>query len=175
MDSTESDWTRNLLVFSPFGLSAAEPLQGRIPPFRDSYQTALFLTVMKAVGVEEVGTRKIELDPLLIKPRLFELGRSGFVDLSDREGATYIQNGAALLHPAPVSRLGNYALELAALALATAILAGVALRRPGAKIHSPAGNSAGCLRYLLVCSLRGGTVVFLLQNRADWLLCHQMQ
>jgi hypothetical protein len=127
MDTTESDWTRNLLVVSPFGLAAAESLQGRIPPFRDSYQTALFLTVLKAVGVERVGSHKFVLGPYWIKPRLFELGRSGYVDLSEREKPLLdLPNSPTPLHPASESRVYIHIRALTALALAIVVLAGFA-------------------------------------------------
>lgn len=43
-------WNRNLLVASSFGLSLDKALQQRIPPFRDSYQTATFLAVQLALS-----------------------------------------------------------------------------------------------------------------------------
>jgi hypothetical protein len=41
--------TRNLIVASSFGPELARPLQGAIPPFRQSYQTAAFLSTQLAV------------------------------------------------------------------------------------------------------------------------------
>ena len=45
-------WTRNLVVASNFGLSLRKDeeidIQGQVPPFRDNYQTSVFLTVLRA-------------------------------------------------------------------------------------------------------------------------------
>lgn len=42
-------WARNLIVASSFDMQLNEQLQGRIPPFRDSYQTSVFFSTMLAV------------------------------------------------------------------------------------------------------------------------------
>jgi hypothetical protein len=42
-------WTRNLIVASSFGPELERAFQGAIPPFRDSYQTAAFLSTQLAV------------------------------------------------------------------------------------------------------------------------------
>jgi hypothetical protein len=64
--------TRNLLVASSFGLRLRPALQGEIPPFRSSYQTAEFLATRIALRHNN--------DPLpfQFKPRplLFEIGTS---------------------------------------------------------------------------------------------------
>jgi len=48
------EWTRNLVIASNFALSLRKDLewdiQGQVPPFRDSYQTSVFLAVLKAFG-----------------------------------------------------------------------------------------------------------------------------
>ena len=85
VEPSESRWTQNLLVVSSFGLAASRDLQGRIPPFRDSYQTATFLTVLRALHVTDVGDRRFKLVPTTIEPRVFELGRLGAIDLSPQE------------------------------------------------------------------------------------------
>ncbi|MEO0650256.1 MAG: hypothetical protein AAFZ65_06225, partial [Planctomycetota bacterium] len=46
----QRDWNRNLLVSSSFGLELSRPLQGELPPFRDSYQTATFVATRLAIG-----------------------------------------------------------------------------------------------------------------------------
>lgn len=87
--SSQLPWTRNLVVASHFGLELAPRLQTPIPPFRDSYQTALFYSVLRAVGYLK---SKPELPALTLPtgmpfssevlPRLYEVGRHGAVDLS---------------------------------------------------------------------------------------------
>jgi len=46
----QNKWTRNLLMVSGFGLELERALQRDIPPFRDSVQTAFFLTTEMAVA-----------------------------------------------------------------------------------------------------------------------------
>ncbi len=79
----ELKWTRNLLVASSYGLQLHPDLQRGIPPFRDGYQTALFLAVLDAV--EDPRTKeKLEnmIEPL---PRIFEVGFNGAYDLSEED------------------------------------------------------------------------------------------
>lgn len=51
--------THNLLVATAFGLTLQPKLQGKIPPFRDTYQTAIFFATQKllrdrVLGIEQV-------------------------------------------------------------------------------------------------------------------------
>lgn len=87
--ASQLPWTRNLIVASHFGLELDPRLQTPIPPFRDSYQTALFYTVLRAVGtLESVPGRNVlrlsggELFSADVMPRVYEVGRHGAVDLS---------------------------------------------------------------------------------------------
>jgi hypothetical protein len=64
--------TRNLLVASSFGLRVRPAIQGEIPPFRSSYQTAGFLAARAAI-------RKDRAPPTGLMPKqplLFEIGSS---------------------------------------------------------------------------------------------------
>ena len=74
----DNAFTRNLIVASGFGLTLAQDWQREVPPLRDSYQTALLLTVrlavQEALGIE----RRIQTPP---PPRLFEIGRTQAVEL----------------------------------------------------------------------------------------------
>lgn len=49
LDPSEYKWTRNVIIASPFGLELHDSIQRDIPPFRDSYQTSAFLSVLRAV------------------------------------------------------------------------------------------------------------------------------
>ena len=73
------EWTaaRNLIVGSPFGLTLTPKLQARIPPFRDSYQTATYAATLAALDEELVSGRNSSGDP-----RIFEIGRNGAFDLT---------------------------------------------------------------------------------------------
>ena len=69
--------THNLLVASAFDLKLHHELQGKIPPFRDSYQTAFFLATSMILKNNTIGM------PL---PRLFEIGRSRTIPLPTDDG-----------------------------------------------------------------------------------------
>ena len=80
--SKELNWSRNLIVASSFGLQLDKDIQGDIPPFRDSYQTATFLASQLALPPHNKQLEKVATDldtsitPLL-PVRLFEIGRGG--------------------------------------------------------------------------------------------------
>jgi hypothetical protein len=85
-------WTRNLLIASHFGLRLDDKVQGSIPPFRDAYQTSLFLSTLLAIDPEAVCHPASGLfvcdnspDPHSHHraPRVFEVGLTGAYDLSD--------------------------------------------------------------------------------------------
>ena len=63
--------TRNMLVASAFDQNLRPELQAKIPPFRDTYQTAFFLSTQMALGRETGIVKQAD-----IPPRLFEIGRS---------------------------------------------------------------------------------------------------
>ncbi len=84
----ELHWTRNLLVVSGYGLELHPDLQGDVPPFRSSLQTAQFAATLAALG----NTNLLTLTDLPV--RRFEIGRSGPVDLSDSRDPE-----PTLLHP----------------------------------------------------------------------------
>ncbi|MDT3776371.1 hypothetical protein PJI16_02200 [Nitrospira sp. MA-1] len=87
-------WTRNLLIASHFGLRLHPQIQGSIPPFRDAYQTSLFLSTLLALDPVTVcrtassffshGTCDDSPDTHSYKrtPRVFEVGLTGAYDLS---------------------------------------------------------------------------------------------
>ncbi len=71
----ELAWSRNLLVASSYGLQLENKLQGKIPPFRDSSQTALFVACLRAMSYRGIPHYVPE-------SRLFEVGRLEPVDIS---------------------------------------------------------------------------------------------
>jgi hypothetical protein len=75
-----TEHTRNMIVASSLPLALGGRLQGGIPPFRDSYQTATFLGARYAATEEVLGAIKAEL----AKPRLFEIGLRDKVELGTR-------------------------------------------------------------------------------------------
>jgi hypothetical protein len=109
---SELKWTRNLLIVSHFGLQLDPQLQQSIPPFRNSYQTSMFLAVLMAtdrlalsMDREECGATgpacymQVRADQNTarysteILPRIFEIGLHGAVDL------TVNANRARFIHP----------------------------------------------------------------------------
>lgn len=58
-------WNRNMIIASSFDLRLHPDLQGNIPPFRDSYQTATFLAVRAAMDAEllEAPAMAPEIEP----------------------------------------------------------------------------------------------------------------
>lgn len=73
--------THNLLVASAFDLELLQELQDRIPPFRDSYQTAFFLAAQMAIKMKKEDGKSIAGHIGIPQPRLFEIGRSRPVPL----------------------------------------------------------------------------------------------
>ncbi|OYY94822.1 MAG: hypothetical protein B7Y41_04425 [Hydrogenophilales bacterium 28-61-23] len=89
------EWSsaRNLVVASSYGLRLSGCLQREIPPFRDSYQTTYFLSVLTALMEPEPRKKAMaSVDLWSWRPRMFEIGRSQAVDLSvtsrDDDGCT---------------------------------------------------------------------------------------
>lgn len=72
----ELPYTRNLIVVSGFGLQLSAPIQAGVPPFRDSYQTATYLSALRALH------HVVPDDQHRGTPRVFEIGRNGPYDLS---------------------------------------------------------------------------------------------
>jgi hypothetical protein len=80
-------WTRNLLVGSAFGLTLNSNLQ-KVPPFRDSNQTAFYMAAqLISKGVRAGDFNKDELGPV----RLYEVGRGGIFDLTPNVPANCLQ------------------------------------------------------------------------------------
>src|SRR5262249_8211643 len=103
-DPAQYDWTRNLIVASSFGLELNEGLQRDIPPFRDTYQTSAFLATRLALQDNHNTDGKKHIEDLLQKPRIFESGRSGAVDLAVRSNALcYSIADCENLHPRKVA------------------------------------------------------------------------
>jgi hypothetical protein len=78
-DPGELVYTRNLVIASPFDLVLDGTNQMRTPPFRDSYQTSLFFSTLKALTAGGLA----EPYP---SPKVFEIGRTGAVELLTDSG-----------------------------------------------------------------------------------------
>jgi hypothetical protein len=82
LHADQKDWSRNLVVVSSFGLTLDRALQKSTLPFRDTYQTAIYLATLMA----------LERDPKLgdwtatmkrwLRPMSFEIGRDEAVHMA---------------------------------------------------------------------------------------------
>ena len=90
----EQDWARNLVVASNFGLQLNTGVQADILPFRDGYQTSVYLSTQIALYnalhacSNEAGDPwpcidQEKIGQWLDKPRVFEIGRTAAFDFSD--------------------------------------------------------------------------------------------
>ena len=114
-------WARNLLLASTFDLTLDRPLQRDIPPFRDSTQTAYFLaTEMALAGTtkdepvlsgywrlpdeyKDFFTKQLDsqedFDKLLMYPRIKEVGRTRFSDISFNPPVSSSEKAFPSIHP----------------------------------------------------------------------------
>jgi len=77
LHADQSKWTRNLVVASNFDLMLHPRVQNPTMPFRDSYQTSMYLATLFALQTDlEIPSQK----PL--KPQIFEIGRTGAIHLA---------------------------------------------------------------------------------------------
>lgn len=79
----EYEWTRNLIIGSAYGLTPPES-ELDVAPLRDSYQTAFFLATKLALDIRNlIGSRAMLTEQATAPPpRLFEIGRSGAIDIT---------------------------------------------------------------------------------------------
>ncbi len=84
-DAQNLTWTQDLVVGSSLGLSLRPELQGSIPPFRDTYQTATYYSTLRAVqkfvDPHPIADAVIDLT-WTGQPRIFEIGRTQAFDLT---------------------------------------------------------------------------------------------
>ena len=82
LDPVRLPYTQGLLIASGYGLRLSDRYQHDIPPFRDAHQTALFLS-----GLIATDAIKPAVFPARPAAHLFEVGRDGAIDLSDKSAA----------------------------------------------------------------------------------------
>jgi hypothetical protein len=95
LDRANLQWTRHLVVGSSLGLELRPELQSSIPPFRDSYQSAMYFSTLiaahryqHAAAAARGGAPEPAFDPGLgqewtRRPHVFEIGRTQAFDLTD--------------------------------------------------------------------------------------------
>lgn len=170
----EQQFTHNLIVGSSFGLSLAPELQMSIPPFRDSYQTAVFFSTKLAASMwengkmEAIGNNPATLSRLndwLSKPRIFEIGRKSAVDLSQKNDSFNLDNcqkdilDCALIHPTPDSNASTHTAGTVVILKLSAFVLGLLLlyrmnwmvRDISDKLKTKLLNLLGCAPRLITC------------------------
>jgi hypothetical protein len=91
LQTVESNWTRNLVLASPFNLALLPSLQHDTPPFRDSMQSAAFLSVLLALDNTPFTTKQQFIQQAqaqayaacghFLTPGIYEIGNQGFIGL----------------------------------------------------------------------------------------------
>jgi hypothetical protein len=83
----QAQTTRNLILAAPYGLTLTRALQQDVPPFRDSLQTAVFVSVLAALAPQSFDAKRAKFDyskSELLSPGIYEVGISGFIPLASR-------------------------------------------------------------------------------------------
>src|SRR5262249_27703055 len=76
VDADVIKWTRNVVVASAYGLTLNPDIQGTAPPFRDTYQTGLYLATLVALDPLTQALRSSDVEKSFASPQLFEIGRT---------------------------------------------------------------------------------------------------
>lgn len=146
------EWTsaRNLVVASGYGLRLNGWLQKEIPPFRDGYQSAYFLSVLATFQLEGQDEEAITR---LAKgwssaPRIFEVGRSQEVDLSktDKDTKSCDLTSCNSPHPYVERPADAHWLGLAGLAVLLTLISGYVYRKRAVRCLCEAKLYIGAIR-----------------------------
>jgi hypothetical protein len=87
----QAQTTRNLILAAPYGLTLTRALQQDVPPFRDSLQSAVFVSVLAALAPQSFDAKRAKFDyskSELLSPGIYEVGISGFIPLASRLSAS---------------------------------------------------------------------------------------
>ncbi|UCE90312.1 MAG: hypothetical protein JSW10_05720 [Pseudomonadota bacterium] len=126
---TEYSWTRNMIVASTYDLSLSPDIPMTTMPFRDSYQTSVYLAtrlVFNSRLMDEVKSNCDEGSPLerqncttvqervygKIPPQLFEVGRQSLIPLSRDKADENTWNRVSVGSFASSVSLGLFAIAL---------------------------------------------------------------
>lgn len=78
--------TRNMIVASSYGLTLNPGIQGAAPPFRNTYQTGMYLSTLVALTSAAPEKPPKDFSRWFTEPQLFEIGRTRAVPLSKGSG-----------------------------------------------------------------------------------------
>ncbi|MDD2046622.1 hypothetical protein [Pseudomonas putida] len=90
--------TRNLVLAAPYGLTLNRALQQDMPPFRDSLQSAVYISVLAALSPQPFKAKRRKFDysrSQLLSPGIYEVGMSGFIALDSKPVQQRASNCAA--------------------------------------------------------------------------------
>ncbi|RON15907.1 hypothetical protein BK660_26545 [Pseudomonas brassicacearum] len=94
----QAEATRNLILAAPYGLALTRALQQDIPPFRDSLQSSVFISVLAALAPQPFVVKRAKFDysrSELLSPGIYEVGISGFIPLASNLTASRPESCAA--------------------------------------------------------------------------------
>ncbi|MGE8185833.1 hypothetical protein [Pseudomonas sp. NPDC086278] len=83
----QAETTRNLVLAAPYGLTLTRALQQDVPPFRDSLQTSVFVSVLAALAPQSFDAKRAKFDyskSEMLSPGIYEVGISGFIPLASK-------------------------------------------------------------------------------------------
>ncbi|MBF6037485.1 hypothetical protein H8F22_01200 [Pseudomonas sp. P154a] len=81
----QAETTRNLILAAPYGLTLTRALQQDVPPFRDSLQSSVFVSVLAALAPQPFDAKFAKFHyskSNLLSPGMYEVGISGFIPLA---------------------------------------------------------------------------------------------
>ncbi|WP_433740540.1 hypothetical protein [Pseudomonas putida] len=87
----QAQTTRNLILAAPYGLTLTRALQQDVPPFRDSLQSSVFISVLAALAPQSFDAKRAKFDyskSELLSPGIYEVGISGFIPLTTQLSAS---------------------------------------------------------------------------------------
>jgi hypothetical protein len=160
---------RNLVVASSYGLELAPHLQCHTPPFRDSYSTATFAAVL--AGLQQIDPRLVHAGdeersgactPVTLghlqqlRPLIFEIGRSGAIELAPVGDRMGVHPGPT--DPRPVARrvaLVGFPLLLGIFGWLAGPLVALMRSRLG-----PEGETAGSFKLRWLVAVIAGVLLF---------------
>ncbi|WP_397452910.1 hypothetical protein [Pseudomonas sp. NA-150] len=98
LERGQAQTTRNLVLAAPYGLTLTRALQQDVPPFRDSLQSSVFISVLAAQAPQRFEEKRAKFDyskSELLSPGIYEVGISGFIPLASQFTAARPEDCAA--------------------------------------------------------------------------------
>jgi len=157
-DPSEYRWNRNLIIGSAYGLSPSVS-NVEVPPFRGSYDTSFFRATQLALGIRSTSATDPVFPP---HPRVFEIGRSGAIDITVCDPSSKLPCGDYDDHDQHAAQLGwlqhsgsgiDRAGRILVMLLPLLVLVGVSFVNSGRLPHNRQSETWGAHRWVLRASL----------------------